>query len=156
MVFGIGEGKVDIVLEKLNYSPGETIKGTVKLQLNSPKKAKELRVRFWGERNVRTTSRTFDSASHKSVERPTTRKDIVYEFKLTLDGEKEYTGGEYQFEIAVPKIPEPPKLEGTAAMLVGIAESLGAAPSPVRWYMNAILDLPMSFDINKTVQINVV
>ncbi len=156
MVFGIGEGRMDVTLDKVNYSPGDKIKGTVKLQLNSPKKARELGVRFWGERSVRTKSQTFDSASHKSVERPTSRKDIVYEFKLTLGGEKEYTSGEYQFEITVPKMPEPPKLEGLAADIVGIAEGLGAAPSQVRWYVSATLNLPISLDINKTVQLSVV
>ena len=27
MVFGIGEGKIDIILEKNNFKPGDTIRG---------------------------------------------------------------------------------------------------------------------------------
>ena len=74
---------------------------------------------------------------------------------LNLDGEKEYSSCEYPFEIALPKIPEP-KLEGTAGTIVGIVQGLGLTPSPIRWYLKASLDLQMSLDISKTVQLNVV
>jgi|GEM_PF-4695155 len=33
MVFGLGTGKIEIVLEKLSFSPGDTIKGKVSLKL---------------------------------------------------------------------------------------------------------------------------
>jgi len=143
MVFGIGEGKIEIILDRINYSPGDTVKGTVKLELKSPKKAKELRLRLWGERTERVGTKNSE------------KKRVIHEFTLTLDGEKEYSSGEYPFEIALPKIAEP-KLEGTLGGIVGIAQSLGMTASPVRWYLKASMDLPMSLDISKTVQLNVV
>lgn len=141
MVFGIGEGKIEIILDRVNYSLGDTVKGTVKLELKSPKKAKELRVKLWGER-----SRAGKSKSNK---------EIIHEFTLRLDGEKEYSSGEYQFEIALPKLPEP-KLEGKVGEILGVAQTLGLVASPPRWYIQASLNLPMSIDITKTVQLNVV
>ncbi|MEM3555743.1 MAG: hypothetical protein QXF56_03440 [Candidatus Micrarchaeia archaeon] len=143
MVFGIGEGRIEITLDRVNYSLGDTVKGTVKLELKSPKKAKELRVRLWGER---TRSK---SGKHSGG------KEIVHEFTLRLDGEKEYSSGEYPFEIALPKLPEP-KLEGKVGDILGVAQTLGLVASPPRWYIKATLDLPMSIDISKTIQLNVV
>jgi len=49
MVLGVGEGKIEIILIKDVFQPGEKISGTVKLTLKSPKKAKELRIVFYGE-----------------------------------------------------------------------------------------------------------
>jgi hypothetical protein len=122
MVFGIGEGRMDIVLDKINYSLGDTVKGTIKLELKSPKKARALRLDLWGERE----------GAYKKVGKNTTRqKEIVHKFTLNLDGEKEYKGQEYPFEIALPKTPEPQKLEGAAATVVGVAQSLGLTPSPI-------------------------
>jgi hypothetical protein len=153
MVFGIGEGSIDIVLEKLNFSPGDMLMGTVKLKLNSPKKARNLRVRFWGERKVKTSKQQYDSKSHQFVKTPISSNEIVYEFTVTLDGEKEYTSGDYPFQIKMPdyseKKPDVPGLEVAAE----VAQTLGVLPSPVRWYLQATLDLPNSFDINKKVQI---
>ncbi|NYZ78825.1 hypothetical protein H0N99_01625 [Candidatus Micrarchaeota archaeon] len=153
MVFGIGEGSIDIVLDNLNFSPGDMLMGTVKLQLNSPTKARNLRVRFWGERSVKTSKQHYDSKRHQFVKTPISSNEIVYEFTVTLDGEKEYASGEYPFQIKMPdypeKKPEVPGLEVAAE----IAQTLGVLPSPVRWYLQATLDLPKAFDINKKVQI---
>ena len=147
MVFGIGEGRIDIVADKVNYSLGDTVRGTVKLELNSPKKAKALRLELWGERE----------GGYEKVGKGTARKkEMVHKFTLNLDGEKEYTNQDYPFEIALPKMPEPQKLEGAAATVVRVAQSLGLTPSPIRWYLKASLDIPMSIDISRTVQLNVV
>ena len=147
MVFGIGEGKISVVMDKVNYSLGDTVRGTVKLELSSPKKAKALRLELWGER---------EGGSRKVGKTTTRQKETVHKFALNLDGEKEYKSQEYPFEIALPKTPEPQKLEGAAATIIGVAQSLGLTSSPIRWYLKASLDIPMSIDISGTVQLNVV
>jgi hypothetical protein len=129
--------------------------GTVKLHLNSPKRARNLRVRFWGERGVKSSEQHYDSKSHQSVKTPINRNEIVYEFTVTLDGEKEYTSGDYEFQIKMPDYSEkkPESLGAGAEIAAGIAQTLGVLPSPVRWYLQATLDLPNAIDINKKVQI---
>ena len=157
MVFGIGEGSIDVVLDKLNFSPGDMLIGTVKLKLNSPKKARNLRVRFWGERKVRRNKRSVPGAATAGGSGSGTNmvdaKEVVYEFTVTLDGEKEYTSGDYPFQIKMPdyseKKPDVPGLEVAAE----IAQTLGVLPSPVRWYLQATLDLPNAIDLNKKVQV---
>jgi len=147
MVFGFGEGKVDIILEKNNFNKGEKIKGKVVLELNKPKKAKELRIKLFAERETWRTD---------SKGRRVKRKDTVYSFPLKLDGEKEYTSKTYDFEITVPEMKEGELPEGAAGDALKAVAFLAGTPSAPRWYLEASLDIPMSMDIKKKVQINVV
>ena len=146
MVCGFGEGKVDIVLEKNSFKKGETIKGKVVLDLKKPKKAKELRIKLFAERE---TSRT------DSKGRRVKKKEVVYSFPLQLGGEKEYSSGSYDFEITVPEIKEGEVPEGAAGEVLKAVSFLAGTPSAPRWYLEASLDIPMSVDITKKVQIGV-
>ena len=38
MVFGFGRGKIKILIDKFNFSPGETVTGKVSLELKKSKK----------------------------------------------------------------------------------------------------------------------
>jgi hypothetical protein len=142
MVLGIGEGKIEIVLEKQGFSSGEKLKGKVRLSLNQSKKAKELRVKFYGEKHV-------GSGKHHHV-------DYLYQQEIKLDGEKEYPGGtsEYSFELQLPAPERPVQGEGVIAGVLGFLA--GDPWAHVKWYLDASLSLPMSFDINKKIQISFV
>jgi hypothetical protein len=142
MVFGIGEGKIGLELNTHDVASGGKISGTLRLELNSPKKAKELRVELIGEQKRERNGKM------------STVK--VYEFKQVLGGEQEYTNGEYQFELTAPAKTEFEKKAGEGALgaIVGAAKMLGAI-QPVKWYVVGTLDLPMSLDINKKVQVAV-
>jgi sporulation-control protein spo0M len=127
MVFGLGEGKVDLILEKHSFTPGDVIKGKVVLELNQPKKAKELRVVLLAERVV-----------YRSGKR---RTQTVHRAPVVLDREKEYTSGEYNFEITLPQKKEPEAPGGLLGDVVKAA-SMFVGPSPLRWYVSAELDIP--------------
>jgi hypothetical protein len=141
MVFGFGEGKMEIRVSKTAFAPGETISGTVLLQLSKPKKARGVRVEFFGERTV-------GYGKNRRTER-------VYQFKLDLDGEKEFDGyKEYPFEIRIPsdigtKVPN-----DTLGTVLNAAQFLGGV-SPTRWFLSASLDVPMGMDISKRIQLNI-
>lgn len=140
MVFGIGEGKVELQLNTHDVASGGKVSGTLKLDLPAPKKAKELRVELVGEQK-----------RMRNGKRHTVR---VYEFKQSLGGEQDYSSGEYKFELNAPQKTEFEKKAGEGALgaVIGAAKMLGAI-EPVRWYVIGTLDLPMSLDINKKVQI---
>ncbi|MBN2121861.1 hypothetical protein JW721_02290 [Candidatus Micrarchaeota archaeon] len=140
MVLGIGEGKIELELNTREVSAGGKISGKLKLDLPKPRKAKGLRVEIIGERKER------DHEGHQRTVR-------VYQFKKELGGEQEYASGEYEFELPAPKQHVLPK-EGALGAVAGIASAIGMLPR-VRWYVVGVLDLPMSFDINKKVQIEV-
>ena len=99
MVFGFGEGKIDILIPKNNFLAGETIQGTVKLSLNQLKKAKQLRIRIVCEEEYWTTT-----PDPKGGVRTQSNKRNLYSFEQALDTEKEYPKGDmqYPFSIQVP------------------------------------------------------
>ncbi len=154
MVLGIGEGKIAIATEKTGYGQGELLKGRVMLQLNSPKKAKMLRIRFYGEQRQ----------SHASFSMGKTRTSAstvkIMEQEITLDGEREYPAGqkEYEFQFQLPTIPKPQQSADTGIMGAVAALAMSAADPyrNVTWYLDASLDLPMSFDISKKQIVNLV
>ena len=142
MVFGIGEGKIKLELNTHDVTAGGKISGKLNLELNSPKKAKELRVELIGEQ--------------RQTRQGKTKKVVVYQFKQVLGGEQEYTNKEYEFELQAPPTTEIEQhMQGAAGMVLGAAKLLGAI-HPIEYHVIGTLDLPMSMDINKKVQIAVV
>ncbi len=130
MVLGIGEGRIDITTERFSYGPGEEVRGRVILQLNKPKSARALRIRFYGEK--RTFS--YSSSGKKSV-----KTEQIFSQERILGGHKEYPEGisEYQFQFRIPIVAE---LRDTGSIF--------------KWYLDASLDLPLSFDISKRQVLN--
>ncbi len=153
-MFGFGKGKIEITLEKVNFKPGETIKGKLILKMKKPTKAKELRVQFAG---IKTTSGSGISFGSSNNQRKTTTQ-YIHNFKLTLDGEKEYTDKEYDFEITIPteilrtggSLPE-----GTAGTAIKTLQFLSGSSTRINWFIQGTLDIEKSLDINKKIQINV-
>ncbi|MCX6801425.1 MAG: hypothetical protein NTZ73_04520 [Candidatus Diapherotrites archaeon] len=179
MVFGFGEGKIEIQLPKQNYSSGELITGKLLLTLNSPKKARELRVALSGTQKqqvVRTVTdrragsgldpmgpRDFgiNSQSSRNQGRYSMEYDIkdvvVYEFKAVLDGEKEYSGfSEYSFEISAPALNQGNVPQNGVINVLKALQPFSQSPGPIRWELAASLDVPGSFDVNKKIQISIV
>jgi len=146
MVLGIGEGKIELELSSHDVASGGTISGTLLLELNAPKKARELRVELIGEQwQTRAGKR---------------RKVQVYKFKKSLGGAQTYEGGQYKLYKFELKVPQKTELEkkvegGIAGVLVGAAKMFGMV-SPIEWYVVGTLDLEMSLDITKKVQIAIV
>lgn len=153
-MFGFEKGKIEIILEKVNFKPGETIKGKLILKMKKPTKAKELRVQFAGIKTTSSSGVRIGSANNQK--KPTTQ--VIHDFKMTLDGEKEYTDKEYEFEIAIPagvlgaggSLPE-----GTAGTAIKAMQFLAGSSTKINWFVQGTLDIEKSIDINKKIQINV-
>lgn len=151
MVFGIGEGKIDIITEKQSYANGEMLKGKVMLNLNSAKKAKGLRIQFYGERTERKTHFS-GGRSHSSS---STERIMAQEIKL--DVEKEYPAGskDYDFSFQLPTLQKPGSGgDGIFGAIAGIFSSMTDPYANVQWFLDSSLDLPMSFDISKKQRVN--
>jgi len=145
MVLGIGEGSIELVLEKTGYRPGETIRAKAKLHLNAPKEARGLRAEFFGEKEERRLHSDIHGRTHHST---TTVR--VYEQRLDLGQQRAYSEGEeFQFEFKVPETAIP--------VQQGLLGALAGALAPqVRWFVSVSLDLQMSLDISKKIQVQVV
>ncbi len=163
-LFGKPKGTIEIKLERVNFKPGETIKGFVALQLNENAKARELCVVFLGQ-EVRDTQQGMVVQTGSRTNASNMR--TLIDFKQTLSGEKEYAPTPapqtFPFEIAIPAdiLPnqtQSPPIGGAIGDALKFGQMLGALPSTQTTYhftLTAKLDIPWSGDVSKTMQINV-
>ena len=146
MVFGFGKGKIEVFLEKYNFSPGEIIRGRISLKLKTPVQAKALKVGLVGEKATTEFGRKSTSQS----------KTHFYNFEMPLDGEKEYVEGEYNFEIKIPaNVLQTPSPGGAVGDIVKGIQLLSGKDVKISWYVIAKLDIPLGFDVSKKVQVNI-
>ena len=149
-MFGFGQKQIEIVLEKLNYSHGENIKGKVVLNLKNPTHAKALKVGIIGMKSITETSAINGRSS------TTRRGSTIFNFEMPLDAEKDYLQGEYNFEMKVPgEVSQPSTPQGVAGDVIKAIQILAARESDVKWYVIAKLDIPMRLDVDVKVQINI-
>ncbi|MBU0591768.1 hypothetical protein KKF81_06830 [Candidatus Micrarchaeota archaeon] len=149
-MFGLGTGKIDIQIQKYNYSPGESIQGKVILKVDKNTNAKGVFVEVYGEKKV--------TSGYGKDRR--TRTMRIFEFKQPLDGEKEYAKGEYSYDFSI-KIPsdvmsQPKIQDGILGAAIGAAQVLTASGSRVDWRLVANLDISMGLDVSKNIQLNIV
>ncbi len=151
-----GKGKINVLLPKNHYLPGEIISGDIKFELKKPVKAREVSVSLIGElKRTRVTS----SGSHGTS--TSTQVVRIYDFKQQLDGEREYSGsGEYHFEMKIPAdilAPQPEGALGTGLKIVQAAAAMtGAIPyQQTKWYLSAKLDIPGGMDVGKKIDITI-
>lgn len=156
-MFGFGKGKIKIEIPKYNYKFGETIQGTVKLELKKPTQAKELRIVFKGvQKNTQYNGPGVNvGAMRVGSGKKKTNYSTVHEFKLPLDGEKEYESREYPFQIDIPNINTAQTPQGGLGTAVQALQAVTGSYSNVKWTLESALDIPGGFDVSKKVQINV-
>jgi len=151
MVFGFGKGKIEVFLEKYNFSPGDSIKGKISLKLKKPTRAKGLKVGLVGEKTKTEFGRT--SGKRMSTRRSKTH---FFDFEMPLDGEKEYLKGEYNFKIKIPKnVLQTRAPEGAAGDIIKGIQLLSGKDIRISWYVIAKLDIPSGLDVSKKVQVNI-
>lgn len=144
-----GPEKIVLTLEKYEYKPGETIRGTVKLQLKKPMNAQRLDIGFIG-RKIQQQSGYRSGSYQKSTE-----KSTVYDFHIPLSGDQEYKDGLFPFEIKIPEniLQEESSLQGNMATAVNMLKAISGVSSRVEWMVVARLDLPMKVDISASQKI---
>ncbi len=144
------KGKIEMVLSKYNYMPGDSITGSLNLLMKKKKKpvrARGLPVALVGRETVRTTK--------PDGKRESTTHEI-FDIKIPLDGEKEYTGGAYEFDIRIPETILEGTVAGKAIKAVKVIRFLAVGEQrKTRWYVVANLDIPRSLDIHKEAQITI-
>ena len=146
-----GPDKITLMLEKYNYSPGETIKGNVKLNLKKPTKARKMEVSFIGTRKEQ----------YRRDGKNQTRHVNVFDFSMPLGPEKEYQNENFDFEIQIPstiiqqtQTMHEGALDGNLGKAVAIGSALaGNRVYPIEWMVRAQLDIPMKLDVKKTQKI---
>ena len=137
-----GPPKITLMLEKYNFSPGETAKGTVSINLKKPEYARKLKISLVGVRKVRHGNKW--------------QWQKIYDFDMPISGEKDYQKEQIPFELKIP----PDILDsrtGQQAIQDSLEDKLGAAGTllssvavgtgKTEWKIKAQLDIPKKFDI---------
>jgi hypothetical protein len=147
-----GKDKITLTLEKYDYKPGDKIKGTVKLNLKKPTKARKLEVSFIGTKTDKQTGMGIGPTASNNRQ---TRTIKVYDFTIPLDGEKNYQEEEYSFEIKIPDDihQTAQKLNGKIGTAITALKTISGVYSRVDWYVKSELDVPMSLDVKKSQKI---
>ena len=145
--------KLSINLEKNEYSPGETIKGIVELELEKPLKADILEVALIGaviKTETRHSQHHFDDQDYMfDDDEPFETASPFFFSKKILDSEKEYTNFKYEFELKIPEEvhKEEPKFDGALVKLMKFSKKFGGRPPYIQWYVKAQLDVPLKIDL---------
>jgi hypothetical protein len=147
-----GKGKMEIQVSKVNYHPGDTISGYVTLSMKKLVKGREVAISLVGEQTV--------TRPGNADEGNTTETTRIYEFKLKLDGEKEYDSEyNYKFEIIIPPDilarQQMPEIGGAFGQGLKIVQSLSRMNVRTNWYLHAKLDIPGGIDVGKKLQITI-
>jgi hypothetical protein len=152
-----GPKKIVLSLEKYDYKPGETIKGTVKLQLKKPMNARKLDVGLIGRKVQQHGSYRGGvyPGSHRSQYQKTTEYITIYDFYIPLGGEQEYLEGVFPFEMKIPPsiLQGEAALEGNVAAAVNVLKTLSGMSSRIEWMVVARLDLPLKLDVSASQKI---
>ncbi len=167
MVFGFGEGSIDLMLDKTNFTFGETMHGFVNLRLKKTKQAKQLKVMVTAVRYISRygggTIRIGSAGGRSSGS--STEAEYVFSTEKILDGEKEYAppGTRYEFQIqlpprsALPSESTQPEIGGKLGAVIGVAQRFSSVKTSIQttWYVEAKLDIPGGRDITKEIQVTV-
>jgi hypothetical protein len=146
------KGKVEINLDKYQFSPGDTITGIAKLTVKKPIEAEAFNVGLMGMGKNTRMSLGGGRTSHS------TRYEKMFDFKQPLDGKKTYQGTkEYKFEIKIPKDTSGKKGSGNQMLdtaMKGAQMFMGGGLHSIQWYVTANLDMK-GFDLSKKVKVNI-
>lgn len=158
VVMGLfGKEQIRMMLEKYDYKAGDKVKGKIILDLKKPVNARKLEIALVGRRIDKQTNMAVGPMilNSKKEYGSQTQYTTIYNFKIPLDGEKEYQLGEYSFEIKIPENihQNNPSLGGKLGKATNALKMLSGLSSRVEWHIKAQLDVPKKFDINKTQEI---
>jgi hypothetical protein len=137
-----GPPKITLMLEKYNFSPGETAKGNVSLNLKKPVYARKLKVSLIGVRKVRRGNKW--------------QWQKVYDFDMPISGEKDYQKETIPFELKIP----PDILDARTSQQTiqdSLEDKLGSAgkfisavsvgTGKTEWKIKTQLDIPKKLDV---------
>ncbi len=136
------KGTLEIELVKKSYTPGETIKGTVKLLLDNPVKARRFLILFTGEEWVNISCGSGKSRRYKKEEIK------IHAEEIELSGEGMYSFVEKNFQFSIPK-DAPPTI---CMQQEPSADEEGAG---LRWFLHAKLDVPWGKDKNAREEVDI-
>ncbi len=141
------KGQIEIILDKYQYSLGETINGKVKLIIKKPLISKELKISLIGQQKVKSRRMNMNQRTstneYKNVE--------IFNFTMPLHKQKEYSIGEQEIDFQI-KIPD--NANSQEPQTLGFF-GFSRRNFPIKWHLSADLEVPGINPYSKKVQINI-
>jgi len=144
------KGKISIDIPTTNYVFGDTVKGKALLDVKKPVKSKGFVLTL-----IATEKKTRGYGKNRS-----THYVRVFDFKLDLDSEKDYSIGQqtFDFSIQLPKSISSPNTQfgQTMETIAKVANTLNATRASIKWHLTAKVKVPgLLNNIRKRVQLSV-
>ncbi|MEI8270872.1 MAG: hypothetical protein WCG45_05915 [bacterium] len=131
MAWSKSRGKIEIVLENPGqYKNGDVVKGKISISLKKNTHSNGLKLKL-----MASSSRSSGSGESEGV----------YEKEFEISGQKDYLRGEYPFEIQIPS-----DINNSDGMISPVG---GHDDEEITWFLNAILKVPGSVDIDSGVMV---
>ncbi len=146
-VISKSKGQIEILLDKYQYSPGETINGKVKLTIKKPLHSKELKISLIGRQKVKSRRMNMNKRTstneYKNLE--------IFNFTMPLHKQKEYSIGEQEIDFQI-KIPD--SINSQEPQTLGFFD-FRTRRYPIKWHLSADLEVSGINPYSKKVQINI-
>ena len=146
------KNKLNLKLEKISFTAGETIKGSFIIDLKKPYKARKIQVSLIGRRKERERDHDGDiTYCYRNI----------YDFSIPLAPDGEYQYQQFHFEIKIPENildynskPTYKQLDGTLGKLQELGKAMsGYTVYPIEWLVEAHIDIPNRLDMKKEQEI---
>jgi len=157
------EAKIEISINNYNFSPGDTITGTINMTVKKPVNANGVSASLIGKKIVNNYIReSYDVKGRRTYQAgsPSRGYDVIFEFKQPLDVKKEYLPGNYNYNFQI-KIPQNILSSIQNQDSNGVIDTFNKISRPnfgntsyVSWYIQASLDTSF-VGVIKEVQINI-
>jgi len=151
LIFGLGDGKMDLQLKDLNVAPGDTLEGSASLTMKKDVMGKEVVAILYAEETVR---------EREPNGREISKQITLYSKSEILDTEKLYAKAnspyQYKFVFVIPQTG--PSATHATSISVGMIPNLFRSGAIVRWYVKAELkhEAALKFPVARTQEINIV
>ncbi|HVI01090.1 MAG TPA: hypothetical protein VM869_20370 [Enhygromyxa sp.] len=151
-VAGIGVGSITLEPTRSSYELGDTIRGTLKLQLSEPTPAKRLVVTLRATRKRYVVQRGSDGRSS-----PVQRNETIVEHEVELGGERTYESGTHSFTVHIPdRIAAKVEIDGMLGDALRAAQTLRSmTESPIHWTLTGFLDIPWKRNVSKQIDLSI-
>lgn len=155
--------KINLVLEKQQFSVSDKITGRVVLMLDEPTKAEKLSVKLIVTEKIKKMAMPTLNSNTVSVGNSSGTTQ-AYSFDLQLASEKEFTNGEeYPFEMSIPAEALPRSLQAVTGSMggflggaIGILSQLSPLGQTTYLYkIEARLDVPWGLDVTASADITI-
>ncbi len=146
---GVGVGGLSLELEKFHFHPGDSVLGSLVLELNEPIEANSLIIGIKGSQSTLGDDGT--------VSEPARR---IYDFELELASSQTFKSRCYDFELRIPnnaiEVDPGVRSGGVLGDVARVVSSVTTRQTdPVAWSVFAYLDIPWKRNLAESVDIAV-